>query len=80
VSPANAIAGTVFADNASIEAAILGFTFFRLQTTSGEILEAKADILVTGTAVPEPGVGLLFAVAVVCVGVRLRTTRAESLI
>jgi hypothetical protein len=79
VSPSNAISGTVFADANSIEAAILGFTFFRFQTLSGQLLEAKADILVTGTAVPEPSVAVLFGIAVVAVGARLRVARGAAL-
>jgi hypothetical protein len=78
VSPSNAISGTVYADANSI-GAILGFTFFRFQTLSGQLLEAKADILVTGTAVPEPSVAVLFGIAVVAVGARLRVARGVAL-
>lgn len=74
LAPASSISGTVFADAGAIEASILGFTLFEFTALDGSLIEAKADLLVTGTAVPEPNVALLYGIAILICGVRVRAT------
>lgn len=78
ISPASSISGTIFADAGVIEAAIIGFTLFDFTTVTGEHLQAKADILVTGTAVPEPSAAFLYGCAVLMIGVRVRSAGRHS--
>ncbi len=76
VTQAGSVSGTVFADAGAIEAAILGFTLFEFTALDGSHIVAKADLLVTGAAVPEPNVALLYGVAVLICGARVRSQRS----
>jgi hypothetical protein len=56
----------------------IAFPIASFQTTTGEILQMKADLLITGTVVPEPDAALLMSVGMLCVGLRLRSARAKE--
>ncbi len=76
MTPASSISGTLFLDpGGAIELVVSGFTLFEFTTVTGELITAKADILVTGNAIPEPNAALLFCVAVLAVGARVRSLR-----
>jgi hypothetical protein len=50
----------------------LVFPIATFTTTGGESLQVKADLLITGTVVPEPDAALLMGIALLCVGTRAR--------
>jgi hypothetical protein len=55
----------------------LTFPLATFTTTTGEILQIKGDLLLTGTVVPEPDAALLMGLALLCVGMRVRSGRAK---
>lgn len=53
----------------------IAFPIASFTTTTGEILQMKADLLITGTVVPEPSAALLMGIALASVSLRVRAGR-----
>lgn len=49
------------------------FPIATFTTTTGQLLQIKGDLLITGTVVPEPDAALLMGLALLCVAARVRS-------
>lgn len=78
--PVGSLTGTLLftglAPGDSLDFGLL-FPIAAFTTTGGDSLQIKADLLITGTVVPEPDAALLMGLALLCVGMRVRSGRAR---